>query len=160
MIIILNLAVSSSRDFYCGTTPHRITRSNPWTHCPPNLSNMTPDSLHPYGSPSVQWLTGAWAGAIFSSKTAWELFNLSQFKEICIPQLLCHIGLRLHANCISHSWRCLTPYRIVLSFWQMHYAIAVKVHKMALLTCTHHTVSNRTAPPGNQARFWNYHLRY
>ena len=44
------------------------------------------------------------AGAIFSSKTAWQLFNLGRFKEICIPRLLCHVGLGLHANCISHSW--------------------------------------------------------
>ena len=44
----------------CGfQTSYKITRLNPWTHCPPNFSNTTPDSLHPHGSPSVQRLTGA-----------------------------------------------------------------------------------------------------
>ena len=27
--------------------------------------------------------------------------------KTCIPCLLCHTGLRLHANCISHSCHCL-----------------------------------------------------
>ena len=33
---------------------YKITGLNPWTHCLPNFSNITPDSLHSHGSPSVQ----------------------------------------------------------------------------------------------------------
>ena len=99
------------REFFCGKMSYKITRLNPWTHCPPPpppilVRRLPTTCIHMYGSPSVQRL----AGEIFSSKTAWQLFNLGRFKEICIPHLLCHVGLRLRANCISRSWhRLISP---------------------------------------------------
>ena len=63
---------------FCGKTSYKITRLNPWFHCHPNFSNMTPDSLHPHGSPSVQRLTGAQGRSNFHTVDAVYLRKESQ----------------------------------------------------------------------------------
>ena len=78
--------------------------TNPWSWLRPQIL-VTLDSGQPHMSkqPASRDWPEQIAPLMHSSQTAWQLFNLGQSIEICIPHLLGHVG-QLHTKCISHIW--------------------------------------------------------
>ena len=78
--------------------------TNPWSWLRPQIL-VTLDSGQPHMSkqPAPRDWPEQIAPLVHSSQTAWQLFNLGQSIEICIPHLLGHVG-QLHTKCISHIW--------------------------------------------------------
>ena len=78
--------------------------TNPWSWLRPQIL-VTQDSgqSHMSKQPASRDWPEQIAPLVHSSQTAWQLFNLGQSIEICIPHLLGHVG-QLHTKCISHIW--------------------------------------------------------
>ena len=104
MIIILHLAVS--RVFFMV----RCLKNNPFesmNSLPPQIlvTRLLTTCIHRAAlCPASGWSLGP---EQFSRQKMCDSSLIWVGFKTCIPCLLCHIGLRLHANCISHSCHCL-----------------------------------------------------